>query len=1007
MRNRLTSRQRIGLTGGLCLVVAASLLSVLISRPARQELQASESLAAPGGAQAELAPPASDAPLTVVNSLRGARADGQAADFKVEPLEGSAETRLELALPDLVLEAVPEGFAVRMPGESRHFQKGVPDLPVISRVVEGRPGLRPRVELVHGSFRDIPAMDVAPMPWNTLVAGMDGSEESDTVREEDPAIFGADAFWPADLVKVEEARQRGKSLVRLAFHPVQYQPRTGTLRYYEHMSARLTFEPATQESAITVESASVPAPPPSSDPCDCPDWGWQTVVPASPSGVASEFAVRRAGASVDAIYKFTIATNGLYRILGSTLTAAGVPPASLVGSQIRVFCRDREVAVTTSTEGVMGPSDWILLYAEGLQGLYTDKNAYWIGFGGTGLRMQNVSAAAVPGGTVVTSHCRTVSFDTNAFFSAVVLPLAEQLDHWYARQLVSLQSGPVDQLSTNLATDFPITGQTARVCARLVGVTTSNHLTRIRFNGTGGADFQWYQDPFAERKGSLYTGTATFASGTITHPSTTLSALQVVVGAQAADQVNVEEIRLVYPRRLKVASDRLSFVGQAGPCNYRVSNLSATSDIWALDVTDPYAPRRLTGFAVSNTPADGVQAEIGLNAADRPAIYVCRTQTVQQVASVQKTMFRGLGATDQQADWIVITPYEFRDSVYSLTTNRYVTGHSVAVAPLQDIYNEFSYGVTDADAIRQFIGYAYHHWQGPPPFAVLLAGRSTYDPRDYLNAAVKSVIPTHFGGTTETYTGLDTWFGLVDGADNLADVAVGRAIASSAADMQTVVNKTIAFQRVLASDPVRRRGTLVTGKPKNIGDNFNASADALAARLTTDGFTTVQKLYDCNCNVNIRSAIDAGRFLVAYLGHGAANLWDKTTANPSQFLWQSTDVPLLSNSLYPIVAVFTCQNGYSISPTATSLAQSFLQTDAKGSVALVAPAGLSQAIASDWMGEGFFKAMVTDDVRHLSHAIFEAQLSLFSAFGNSPTELLMYQIFGDPGLIVNPQSAYP
>jgi hypothetical protein len=39
--------------------------------------------------------------------------------------------------------------------------------------------------------------------------------------------------------------------------------------------------------------------------------------------------------------------------------------------------------------------------------------------------------------------------------------------------------------------------------------------------------------------------------------------------------------------------------------------------------------------------------------------------------------------------------------------------------------------------------------------------------------------------------------------------------------------------------------------------------------------------------------------------------------------------------------------------------------------------------------------------------MMRGQLKLFSVFGNSPTELLMYQVFGDPGMIVNPQTSAP
>ncbi len=952
-------------------------------------------------------------PFIVRNSLRSDESDDRTVQLRVTPLEGHVDRmQIDLLLPDLVLEPAPEGMVPRMPGEASHFRQGVPDLPVVSRLVDGQEGKSPRVELLNASFRDLPNLDVAPMPWTMTLLDLDGAEQVETFRWADDSIYGEDAFWPAELVQVEQARQRGRTHVRLAFNPVQYNPATRTLRYYEQISARLVFASETEEHSFKIEPASGPATMSAADPCDCPPWTRDSAVPAAPNGIASEFAARRAGAEVGAHYRFAVQTAGLYRVTGAALLAAGAPSASLVGSQIRVYNRDREVAVATSTNGAMGPDDWILLYAQGFDGLYSGSNVYWIGFGGEGFRMELASGAPLGAAPTVDSHCQTVTYGRDfpgvtPFFNGFVLPQNESLDHWFSRQLTSIQTGPLEQLTVALPTDFPVAGGEARVCVRLVGVTVSNHLSRVRFNGQMGADFQWYQQPITQSRGSLFEGSALFSSTVLTHPSTTMNVSQQVVGPQFADQTNIDTIRLIYPRELRAVSDRLEFKGQAGARNYRVSSFSETSGLWALDISDPYEPRRLTGFGVETTPSDGVRVQVGLDTVDPPTLYVAHTQAVQQIAVIEKVPFRNLADPERGADWIVVTPYAFRDSVYMLTTNRYVQGSRVVVAPLPDIYNEFSYGIPDAEAIRHFIGYAYHHWQGEPPLGVLLAGRATFDPRNYRNYAAKTVIPSPFGGTTDTYTGLDTRLGLVDGPDNLADVAVGRILATSNGEVQNVVNKILAFEAAPIGHAARSRATLVTGRIKNPGENFGASAEVLAGILNGAGFSTVQKLYDCNCNPQIRSAIDAGRFTVSYMGHGAADRWDASSANTSSNLFMVSDVASLSNTFYPIVCVFTCQNGYYLSPTQISLAQAFLQTAAKGASALVAPTALSQAIASDRVAEGFYEALAADEVRSLGEAMMNGQLKLFSTFGSSPTELLMYQVFGDPGMVVNPETPAP
>ena len=58
-------------------------------------------------------------------------------------------------------------------------------------------------------------------------------------------------------------------------------------------------------------------------------------------------------------------------------------------------------------------------------------------------------------------------------------------------------------------------------------------------------------------------------------------------------------------------------------------------------------------------------------------------------------------------------------------------GLGVEVVKIQDIYDEFSYGLKDARAIKDFLGYAYNNWNsnGHPTY-VLLVGDASLDYRD-------------------------------------------------------------------------------------------------------------------------------------------------------------------------------------------------------------------------------------------------------------------------------------
>lgn len=938
-------------------------------------------------------------PATVlaVNEQRAIGATG-AQTFTVTPIAGHvSDMNISLSSPDLLMESYPEGYALRMEGAKGQAEWGVPDVPGLFQVLEGHDDMQAQIEIVDATFRDFEGVEIAALPWDSLDVGLDGSTVQTSGRAPNENLYATDAFWPQEVVTVKEARQRDRNLVRVGFNPVQYNPVTKTVRYYETVDTRLQFVSRTAESLDLTPATTVVQ----EDPCACPDWTPDTVVPASPNGVASEFAPRRAGAEVDAVYRFTVKEKGLYRIRASAMTNAGVPSVSLVGSQIRLFCGDEEVALWVNETGAMEPNDWIMFYAEGFDGVATDENVYWLGFGSGGLRIENQASAPFGDADILDRYCETVTYGPNDLYTSIAVPQEEGWDHWYSKAVYLGNDGARAALNTTIVTTDPVPGEDATLCFRAVGRTALNHTSRVKIAGQAVASFSWYQDPVAQRKGTLFDGTATFSSSLLSVSNTVMVEQVDLSPDQPYDVVYLDAFRIIYPRELKVISDSLLFGGETGRRDYQVAGFTSSTDIWLFDVSNPLVPRRLTGFTVASTPSDGIQVTFGADMAEQPAYAVTRGTGVTYLTDLEKTPIRGLASVENQADWIVITPSDFRRSVYSLTTRRHEDGHNVLVAPISDIYNEFSYGVKDPDAIRQFLGYAYHHWAKPAPLYVLLAGKGTYDPRDYTGLSAKSIIPTHHGPTSETYTGLDVWFALVDGSDNLADMAVGRIPVVSDAQMQSVVDKILVYDTISATHPNRKKGTLVTGKATD-GDNFLTPANVVSDMMTVNGFTTTQKLYDCNCNSTLLSAINTeGRFFVSYYGHGAANLWD-TPSSGTVNLLDSHDVPLLNNSFWPIFTVFTCQNGYYLNPAQDCLMELLVERPSSGGIAAVASTGLAQTLLSDEVSEGFYHALLNDQVPHLGDALMAGQYELWSTYGSSPRELLMYQIFGDPGLIVNP-----
>ncbi|MFO1492958.1 MAG: hypothetical protein U1F87_19090, partial [Kiritimatiellia bacterium] len=99
-------------------------------------------------------------------------------------------------------------------------------------------------------------------------------------------------------------------------------------------------------------------------------------------GTAAAFAPRGPPAGVATSAWIKVSAQGLYRVTRADLLGAGFAAQDLAGATLRVFNRGVEVATRASTDGLFGPADQLVFYAEGYAGLATDDNIYWIATGG-------------------------------------------------------------------------------------------------------------------------------------------------------------------------------------------------------------------------------------------------------------------------------------------------------------------------------------------------------------------------------------------------------------------------------------------------------------------------------------------------------------------------------------------------------------------------------------------------------------------------------------------------
>ena len=225
---------------------------------------------------------------------------------------------------------------------------------------------------------------------------------------------------------------------------------------------------------------------------------------------------------------------------------------------------------------------------------------------------------------------------------------------------------------------------------------------------------------------------------------------------------------------------------------------------------------------------------------------------------------------DRQADYLLVTHPRLRAALAPLVALRRSQGLTVAEVDVRDIYDEWSAGVTDPRAIRDFVDYAFHHWRSPAPRFLLLVGDASWDGKndqpsgaspdwafrlsdraefiqngstsyrsDQL-AASRNLVPTWGYGSAEGHAAGDNIFVAVDGEDEFPDLAVGRFPVVEPQEVEAIVAKIVAYESSPEPGDWRSRVLWVTNE-----ENSHAEDERQAlGRARAPGILRPQGLSD-------------------------------------------------------------------------------------------------------------------------------------------------------------------
>ncbi len=625
--------------------------------------------------------------------------------------------------------------------------------------------------------------------------------------------------------------------------------------------------------------------------------------------------------------KIYVQHEGWYRVAQPDLVKAGLDP-NVDPALLHLYAEATEqpIQITGATAGAggFGPQAAINFYGTGIDTVFSGTRVYWLVAGETrGARIPQIGISS-GSNQPPASYPATVELQQHTiYFSALLTTNGEN----FFGPLVS--STPLEQVL-----DVPHLSTTSTQAANLEvvlqGVVTAfPHDVAVVLNGTSLGDLIFTGQTQGTLSVSIPAGVLQAGSNTVT----------LTAENGEYDTSLVDYIRITYPHQYLADNDELTFTGRAGD-ELMVSGFTSAPVV--LDITDPNRPVELTPQVITMNGKYEIAVQVPFTTANgaspvKHTLLAVAQDRIVSAGGVWPNHPSHWHSVQAGADIAMITYGPFASALAPLVDAHKAEGKTSAVVPINDLYDEFNFGERTPFAIRSFLQTAKQNWKTSPSY-LLLNGRASLDPRNYLGFGYLDLVPTRIVQSTSLMTASDDWFS--DFTDSgIPTIPTGRLPVSTVDEATTVVGKIAGYEGQSTDGSWSTNALMVadTDDTENFsGDSLTVQANLPSTMSVTDVFVDV--VGTTAAKTDIINAINSGQGLVNYLGHGSEEQWSGSD------IFDTTSVTSLTNgSQLPVFLIMDCLNGFFQDVYAQPLGVTLLLASNGGAVAVLASSGLNQS----------------------------------------------------------------
>ncbi len=475
--------------------------------------------------------------------------------------------------------------------------------------------------------------------------------------------------------------------------------------------------------------------------------------------------------------------------------------------------------------------------------------------------------------------------------------------------------------------------------------------------------------------------------------------LKIESVANNNDKNNISVASLTYPRRFDIEGGDFAIFHREASTDKQYIEVKGYSGVEPPIVIDPVVGQKITPVKTNS----GKWAFFLEPSAESYDYYLISPEKVQ-TPDIKERQFVDFSAYDPT--YIIVSHQDLRgtgvDRIQEYADYRSSQmggGYDVMIAYIDQIFDQFSYGVDHYIAMKNFGNWTYQTYTNPEFMFIIGKGREypLYRTQEQRALISDAYIPS-FG-----YPGSDVLI-LSDGDTPIPHYSIGRLAAKTPQEVSNYLQKIKKHDLNKMTTPTiqdrewMKKVLHLSGGSQDIQDAIadklkimedTIESSSFGANVTTFYKKSTQNIEEATSK-RILNLFEEGLSLVTFFGHSAVGTFDFSLDNISNYT---------NYGKYPFVLSLGCYSG-NLHTNANSISEEFVIQNDKGAIGFLASSGTAYLGTQFYSGRDFYDLLGDD---FYGEPVGKIIKKVFEIYGNTNSDatityLQQLTLHGDPAL---------